>query len=116
MVYQLKVIFDSKDIEQFQQYNNFMQIINDINEEDGINTFNVDSVDIAGMDKEEIAELEEDYDPITGPKTIINPDGDFKIHEEIPSSEDDLMNMIEEDAVETDSYEDDDFDDADSYR
>lgn len=110
MVYHLKVIFNSKNIEEYQEFNNFTKIINDLNEEEGVNTYNVESLDIADMDDEDIEQLEDEYDPITGPKTIIEKDDDFWIHEQIPSSEDDLLNMIEEDATESDEYEDEDDD------
>lgn len=110
MVYQLKIIFNSKNIEEHQEFDNFMKVINDLNEEEGVNTYNVDGLDIANMDQQEIKDLEDEYDPIIGPKTIIEKDDDFWIYELIPSSEDDLTNMIEENATESDEFEDDEDD------
>ncbi|MFN7160492.1 MAG: hypothetical protein ACK4NC_02680 [Candidatus Gracilibacteria bacterium] len=110
MVYQLKVIFNSKNIEEYQEFTNFTKVISDLNEEEGVNTYNVESLDIADMDQEDIEHLEDEYDPINGPKTIIEKDDDFWIHEFIPSSEDDLMNMIEENTTESDEFEDDEDD------
>lgn len=91
-----------------------MKVITDLNEEEGVNTYNIESLDVADMDQDDIDQLEEDYDPISGPKTIVEKDDDFWIHEFIPSSEDDLMNMLEEDTNDTDEFEDDD--DEDEYR